>query len=79
MNRGYPNGGTHLGNTQVPQAESIGLTGGTEGTETSKYLQEKKSIEIPPVAASERGLAQTETTMVVSGLWGPDMGLMMGS
>ena len=51
----------------------------TRGTETSKYLQEKKSIEIPSVAASERGIAQTETTTVVSGLWGPDVGLMMGS
>ena len=51
----------------------------TEGTETSKYLQEKKSIEIPSVAASERGTAQTETTTVVSGLWGPDVGLVMNS
>ena len=31
----------------------------TQGTETSKYLVEKKSNEIPLVAASERGLAQT--------------------
>ena len=51
----------------------------TEGTETSKYLQEKKSIEIPSVAASERGLAQTRTTTVVLGLWGPNVGLVMGS
>ena len=51
----------------------------TQGTETSKYLKEKKSIEIPSVAASERGLAQTETTLVVSGLWGPNMGLRTGS
>ena len=29
----------------------------TEGTETSKYLQDKKSIEIPPVVASEKGIA----------------------
>ena len=29
----------------------------TEGTETSKYLEEKKSNEIPQVAASERGRA----------------------
>ena len=28
---------------------------GTQGTETSKYLEEKKSIEIPLVAASESG------------------------
>ena len=51
----------------------------TQGTETSKYLQEKKSIEIPLVAASERGLAQTRVTTVALGLWGPDMGLVMGS
>ena len=29
----------------------------TGRTETSKYPEEKKSIEIPQVAASERGLA----------------------
>ena len=29
----------------------------TRGTETSKYPEEKKSIEIPRVAASEKGLA----------------------
>ena len=39
--------------------------GPTQGTETSKYLQEKKSTETPLVAASERGTAQT-----VSGNWG---------
>ena len=31
----------------------------TEGTETSKYLEEEKSTEILLVAASERGIAQT--------------------
>ena len=31
----------------------------TGGTETSKYLQEEKSIEILQVAASERGIGQT--------------------
>jgi hypothetical protein len=31
----------------------------TQGTEPSKYLEEKTSIEIPQVAASERGEAQT--------------------
>jgi hypothetical protein len=39
----------------------------TQGTETSKYLQEKKTIVIPPVVASERGIAQT---MVVSAIMG---------
>ena len=32
----------------------------TWGTETSKYPEEKKSTEIPLVAASERGPAQTD-------------------
>ena len=32
---------------------------GTWGTETSKYPEEEKSNEIPSVAASERGRAQT--------------------
>ena len=31
----------------------------TGGTETSKYLEEEKSTEIPLVAASERGIGQT--------------------
>ena len=31
----------------------------TQGTETSKYLEEQKSKEIPVVAASELGRAQT--------------------
>ena len=39
------------------QAEYIGLAKRTRGTETSKYPEEKKSTEIPLVAASERGLA----------------------
>lgn len=30
----------------------------TKGTETSKYLEEKKSTEIPLVVASEKGAAQ---------------------
>jgi hypothetical protein len=29
----------------------------TQGTETSKYLEDKKSIEIPKVVASEIGTA----------------------
>lgn len=35
------------------------MTKRTRGTETSQYLEEKKSTEIPPVAASERGTAQS--------------------
>ena len=37
----------------------IGRLERTRGTETSQYPQEKKSKEIPLVAASERGRAQT--------------------
>ena len=32
----------------------------TRGSETSQYPEEKKSKEIPSVAASERGRAQTD-------------------
>ena len=35
------------------------MQGETQGTEPSKYLEEKKTIVIPQVAASERGRAQT--------------------
>ena len=37
-----------------------GIPEETQGTETSQYLEEKKSTETPLVAASERGPAQTE-------------------
>ena len=37
--------------------EFIGYGSDTRGTETSKYPEEKKSTEIPLVAASERGTA----------------------
>ena len=66
--RSNPNGATHLGNTQVPLTESIGETGGTGGTETSKYPEEETSNEIPLVVASERGTAQTEQASARSGL-----------
>ena len=39
----------------------------TQGTETSKYLEEKKATSISQVAASEMGKAQTES--LLSGLW----------
>ena len=35
------------------------MRGETQGTETSKYLEEKKEKSIPLVAASEKGGAQT--------------------
>ena len=42
---------------QVSIAEYIGYERRTQGTETSKYLQEEKSREILRVAASEMGIA----------------------
>ena len=50
---------------RAPQAEHLGLVEGTRGTETSQYPEEKKSTEIPLVAASERGGAQTRGDLVV--------------
>jgi hypothetical protein len=40
-------------------AESIGQVERTQGTETSQYLKEEKSTEIPKVVASEIGTAFT--------------------
>lgn len=40
----------------------------TQGTETSKYLEEEESNEIPGVAASETGRAQT--------VWGDSGGVV---
>ena len=40
-------------NVQLPERER------TRGSETSQYPEEEKSTEIPKVAASEMGLAQT--------------------
>ena len=39
---------------------TVPLGGRTQGSETSQYLKEEKSNEIPKVAASEMGLGQTE-------------------
>ena len=38
----------------------------TQGSETSQYLEEKKSTEIPLVAASERGLARLCVACVIA-------------
>ena len=40
---------------QLRNTEFIGINEQTQGSETSQYLEEKKSIEILRVAASERG------------------------
>gem|GEM_PF-2702393 len=44
----------------------------TRGSETSQYPEEKKPKGIPPVAASEKGRAQTQRVLKPAGvaLWG---------
>ena len=46
----------------------------TRGTETSQYLEEEKSTEIPLVAVSERGRGQTRGACS-SGVVGPRHGM----
>ena len=57
--RGSPNGETLPGKPRQRPAEYIGGYELTQGSEPSQYLEENKSIEIPIVAASEIGTAQT--------------------
>ena len=52
---GKPDGG----HAPSPTPEHIRREEATGGTETSKYPEEEKSTEIPGVAASETGPAQT--------------------
>ena len=40
--RGFPNGETHPDQLGIPWTEPIGPVGGTGGTETSKYPEEKR-------------------------------------
>ena len=54
----------------VPSDEFIVRVEQTQGTETSKYLKEYKSKEIPIVVASEIGRAQTHGIFLV-GVVGP--------
>ena len=51
------NGKTLLVEDKELSSEHIGRVERTQGTETSKYLKEKKATAIPSVAASERGTA----------------------
>ena len=53
--RRFLNEETRPVNYRSPSAECIGGTERTQGTETSKYLEEKKETSIPSVAASESG------------------------
>ena len=57
--RGCPNGETQRDELTLRPAEYIGWYESTQGSEPSQYLEENKSTEIPIVAASEIGTAQT--------------------
>ena len=57
--RGFPNGATHRAGGAVSVSEPSRRRRRTRGSEASQYPEEKKSTEIPQVAASERGRAQT--------------------
>ena len=57
-----------------PRSEHIGPEEGTEGIETSQYLEEKKANAIPRVVASESGTGQTAAGNCV-GVEGPHLGL----
>ncbi len=63
------------GHARSTRTEYIGAWWQTRGTDTSKYPEEEKSTEIPLVAASERGIAQTERKKFLSGLWDLNVGL----
>ena len=52
----WPNGATRRGATHVITPSGVRRP---QGTETSQYLEEEKSTEMPRVAASEIGGAQT--------------------
>ena len=54
-----------------PPGERIARGEATRGTETSKYPEEEKSNETPPVAASERGRGQTGGSASPAGVVGP--------
>ena len=60
--RRYPNGAT----LSVEDGKSFKML--TQGTETSKYLEEEKTTVIPQVVASERGIAQTKMVKAILGL-----------
>ena len=60
--RRYPNGAT------LPAEGRESIAKPTQGTETSKYLVEKKTKVIPQVVASERGRAQTVVVKAITGL-----------
>ena len=71
---GMPEWGNPGDECRLSVTESIGDVKPTRGSETSQYLQEKTSTEIPLVAASEWGGAQTGEIRF-SGVVGPQCGI----
>ena len=59
--RGFLNGATRHGVNRVTC-----LQGRTQGSETSQYLKEKKSNEIPRVAASEIGVGRIHLAQLLA-------------
>jgi hypothetical protein len=64
LTRGSPNGETLPGKTRKRPVEHIGGYEQTQGSEPSQYLEEEKTTVIPLVAASERGRAQTQRSIL---------------
>ena len=56
-----------------PHLNEIGCAAATGGTETSQYPEEEKSTEIPGVAASETGPAQTGERLERKGVAPPGL------
>ena len=69
-------GGSH---SPSSSAEYIGRAKPTEGSETSQYLQEKKSIEIPQVVASERGTCLNRVSVSLPALDARGCGAVSGA
>jgi hypothetical protein len=63
--RRCPNGGTQCVEDALPRRKAEEQT---QGTETSKYLEEEKTTVIAPVVASERARAQTFSVKAGEGL-----------
>ena len=62
--RRCPNGATRY----LEEISSVAIQKRTQGTETSKYLEEEKTTVIAPVVASESAIAQTFIVKAMEGL-----------
>ncbi len=65
--RGFLNVETQYGDPVLPAGECIAGVALTQGTETSKYLEEEKEKSISSVAASESETGQTGLRPGVAG------------